>query len=72
MIFFQKRKKTAAIPEGFSASDIKIETSICTGEKIIGFYDSSLKKLCYAELVRNEDDISSFYMKYGIRESDIK
>lgn len=33
------KKKTAKIPDGFTADDIKIEASICTGEKTIGFFD---------------------------------
>ncbi|MDO5398669.1 MAG: hypothetical protein Q4G33_12150 [bacterium] len=53
------------IPEGFSADDIKIESSVCTGEKTIGFYDKSEKRLVYSELVINESDIDGFYEKYG-------
>ena len=62
-------KKTAAvpIPEPFTADDIKIESSICTGEKTIGFYDKSTKKLIFAELVRSDKDIQKFYKKYGIQ-----
>lgn len=62
-------KKTAAvpIPEPFTADDAKIESSTCTGEKTIGFYDKSTKKLVFAELVRSEKDIQKFYKKYGIQ-----
>ncbi|MDE6671457.1 MAG: hypothetical protein K2K16_04595 [Ruminococcus sp.] len=67
MNLFRKNKKVLSIPDGFTIDDIKIEASICTGEKIIGFYDKSSKKLMYAELVRNDDDISEFYRKYGIK-----
>ena len=67
MNLFRKNKKVLSIPDGFTIDDIKIEASICTGEKIIGFYDKSSKKLVYAELVRNDDDISEFYRKYGIK-----
>ena len=56
-----------SLPDGFTPDDIRVEASICTGEKIIGFYDKSSKKLMYAELVRNDDDISSFYRKYGVK-----
>lgn len=59
-----KKKK---IPEGFSAEDIKTETSICTGEMTIGFYDAAAKKLRYAELVLSDDDIAEFYGKYGLK-----
>lgn len=61
-----KIKKTIPIPPGFTASDIKVESSICTGEKTIGFYSPADKKLHFAELVRSETDIEAFYEKYGI------
>lgn len=61
-----KRKKALPIPEGFSENDIKIESSVCTGEKTIGFYSAAEKKLICAELVRSADDIIAFYEKYGL------
>lgn len=61
-----KIKKTIPIPQGFTADDIKVESSICTGEKTIGFYSPADKKLHFAELVRSETDIEAFYEKYGI------
>ena len=62
-----KRRRTERIPEGFTAADIKIESSICNGEKTIGFYNTGEKRLYYAELVRNDEDIDAFYDKYGIK-----
>lgn len=62
------KSKTLPIPQNFSAEDIRIESSICTGEKTIGFYSSSDKKLHFAELVRTADDVNAFYRKYGISE----
>ncbi|MCD7730659.1 MAG: hypothetical protein LUI05_04085 [Oscillospiraceae bacterium] len=59
------RKKILPMPEGFSAKDIRIESSICTGEKTIGFYSAEDKKLHFAELVRTESDITAFCEKYG-------
>jgi len=56
----------ALIPEGFNENDIKIESSTCTGEKTIGFYSKSDKKLHYSELVRSQRDIDNFYRKYGL------
>lgn len=61
------KNKTLPIPNGFTAGDIKIESSICTGEKTIGFYSASDKKLHYAELVRSNADIEEFYKKYGMK-----
>lgn len=60
------KTKTLPIPQGFSAEDIRIESSICTGEKTIGFYSPADKKLHSAELVRTADDVEAFYKKYGI------
>ena len=62
----KRHKKALPIPEGFTQRDIKTESSTCTGEKTIGFYNAAEKKLLYAELVRSEDDIISFYEKYGL------
>ncbi len=59
--------KQLQIPEGFTAQDIKVESSICTGEKTIGFYSKADKKLHCSELVRSERDIKVFYAKYGLK-----
>ena len=67
MKIFHKNKQILSVPEGFTPEDIKIEASVCTGEKTIGFYDKSTNKLVYAEFVRNDDDISEFYRKYGVK-----
>lgn len=60
-------RKTLPIPEGFTEKDVKTESSVCTGEKTIGFYSAEDKKLHYAELVRGSEDIYDFYCKYGIK-----
>ena len=62
-----KRKKVLPIPDGFSADDIKVQSSICTGEKNIGLYSAAYKKLHYAELVITNEDIEDFYRKYGVK-----
>lgn len=62
----KNKNKILPIPDGFTAEDIKMESSICTGEKTIGFYSASDKKLHYAELVRTNADVEEFYKKYGI------
>lgn len=63
-----KKKKTIPVPDGFTEKDIKIESSVCTGEKTIGFYSEKDRKLHYAELVRNDEDIFEFYCKYGVKQ----
>ena len=62
----KSKNKAIPIPDGFTAGDIKIESSICTGEKTIGFYSAADKKMHYAELVRTNADIEDFYRKYGV------
>lgn len=66
MSIFKKKSNAAQIPAPFTADDVIIESSTCTGEKTIGFYDASTKKLLFAELVRSEKDIREFYEKYNI------
>ena len=67
MIFKKKNTAPLRIPEGFTAEDIKTESSICTGETTIGFYDKETNRLTYAELVKSEDDIDAYYAKYGLK-----
>lgn len=61
-----RKKSPLPIPEPFTADDIKVEASICTGERTVGFYDRATKKLICAELVRSDRDIADFYRKYGL------
>ena len=65
MRLFHRKKVIQPIPEPFTAQDIRTETSICTGERTIGFYDRGAHRLRFAELVRTEQDIRDFYAKYG-------
>ena len=58
--------KKKELPEGFEEKDIRVESSICTGEKTVGFYSKADKKLHYARLVRNDGDIRAFYSEYGL------
>lgn len=66
-LFGKKQPHADKLPEGFTADDIRTESSICTGETTIGFYDPADKKLHYAELVKSKADIDAFYAKYGIK-----
>lgn len=69
-IFGKRPVKIIPVPDGFTADDIRIESSTCTGEKTIGFYSIREKRLVCAELVRSEEDIAAFCKKYGVsRES---
>ncbi|MBQ6674988.1 MAG: hypothetical protein IJM75_02555 [Ruminococcus sp.] len=55
------------IPKGCEGLEIRIQSSTCTGEKTIGFYDRVQGRLLYSELVRGDADIEAFYRKYGIK-----
>lgn len=63
---FRKKKAVSPIPDGFSAKDIRIEQSVCTGERTIGFFSREQNKLMFSELVRDDEDIKAFYHRYGI------
>ena len=62
----RRKKAVSPIPEGFSAKDIRIERSVCTGERTIGFFSREQNKLMFSELVNGDDDIKAFYDRYGI------
>lgn len=65
MSLFGKRNKPVPVPKECMGLDIRVESSVCTGEKVIGFYDPVTKKLLYSELVRTDEDIKAYYRKYG-------
>ena len=52
-------------PEGMGIDDVRTESSICTGEKTIGFYDRHSRMLLHPQLVRTQQDITDFYHGYG-------
>ncbi|MBR1393127.1 MAG: hypothetical protein IJ561_04760 [Ruminococcus sp.] len=61
-----KKPRTAAVPKGCEGLEVRIESSTCTGEKVIGFYEPVSKKLLYSELVRSDEDIKAFCERYGV------
>lgn len=52
-------------PDGMKESDIVLESSICTGETVIGFRSKTNGRLLNAVAVRNRADIAAFYRSYG-------
>lgn len=56
-----------SVPPECKGMEIKMQSSTCTGEKIIGFYNRNTRELMYSELVKTADDIEGFYKKYGIK-----
>lgn len=52
-------------PDGMQEADIALESSICTGETVIGFRSKADGRLLNAVAVRNRADIAAFYRSYG-------
>ncbi|MDE6728630.1 MAG: glycosyltransferase [Oscillospiraceae bacterium] len=61
------KNKQQKLPDGFTEDDIRIESSTCTGETVIGFFSKTENKLMFAELVRSDADIEKFCKKYGCK-----
>lgn len=53
------------LPDGMQESDIALESSICTGETVIGFRNKTNGRLLNAVAVHNRADIAAFYRSYG-------
>lgn len=66
MSIFRKHKHKGSVPADCLGLEVRIESSTCTGEKTIGFYDPDSRQLKYSELVRSQTDIDSFCEKYGV------
>lgn len=64
------RRKRESIPAGCEEMEIKVMSSTCTGERVIGFYDRKTRELKYGELVQSDRDIAAFYEKYGIERKE--
>lgn len=60
-----KSFRTVPLPKECEGLSVRVESSTCTGEKVIGFYEPVSKKLLCSELVRTDADIEAFCKKYG-------
>ncbi len=59
-MFFKKKEP----PRGHrSDTGVEMESSICTGETLIGFRDQQSGKLEQAVVVRCQEDIDRFYIQ---------
>ena len=67
MPIFHRSFKPKPIPKECEGMEVKVQSSTCTGERTIGFFDRVSGRLLYSELVRDEGDIEWFYKKYGIK-----
>lgn len=65
MLFSRPKKLTLTPPEGLGKKDITTESSICTGETIMGFRDPKTGRLLQAVVVRTQADRDDFYRSYG-------
>lgn len=64
---FFRRSKTAmqTPPSGLGRQDIQKQSSICTGETLIGFKDPHSGRLLEAVVVRSAKEEADFYRSYG-------
>lgn len=62
---FKKQRHLRRPPEGLGEKDIATQSSICTGETLIGFLDPHTGRLLQAVVVRNAADRADFYRAYG-------
>lgn len=66
MLFGRKKEKQLLTPpQGLGREDVRTESSICTGETLVGFYDAASGKLLRAVVVRTPADFAAFYHAYG-------
>lgn len=65
MFFKRKAHPVLTPPQGLGPKDIATQSSICTGETVIGFKDPRTGKLLCAVAVHNEKEIREFYRSYG-------
>lgn len=65
-MFFRRRKTEVLLPpQGLGRDDIQRQSSICTGETIIGFQDPKTGRLLQAVVVHSPKDETEFYLSYG-------
>lgn len=64
-LFPTKKAAVQMPPDGLQEADIALESSVCTGETVIGFRSKGDGRLLNAVVVRNRQDIADFYAGYG-------
>ena len=65
MLFKRKKAGSLVPPPGLGEGDIRCQSSICTGETVIGFLDPKSGRLLQAVVVRSPRDKEEFYRAYG-------
>lgn len=61
-MFFKKQKPEGIYPD----DDVFTESSICSGEMLIGFKNKTTGKLENAVVVRDQSDIDGFYAEHKL------
>ena len=68
---FGRRKRLTEMPYDKSGKIPVIRSSICTGEQVAGFKDSS-GKFEELMLIRDDKDLSEFLSRYQVEKTEIK
>lgn len=67
MFFKRKKSRVLTPPEGLGVQDIRRQSSICTGETVIGFLEPKTGRLLQAVVVRSAREEADFYRSYGFQ-----
>jgi len=67
-----RRKTPHAIPYDPETQEPAVQSSICTGEMVVGFIDRKTGKFRKYELARGQGDVETFCKRVGIESKDIK
>lgn len=65
MPLFRRKEKIELVPQGCENLEIRTQSSICTGETVIGFYDPVSRELRCSQLVRTPEEAAAFCARYG-------
>ncbi len=69
---FGRRKKPAAASYDKSGKIPVIRSSICTGEQVAGFKDLVSGRFEELMLIRNDQDLRDFLLRYQVEEDEIR
>ena len=64
-MLFKRKKEIQTPPQGMGIADIQRQSSICTGETVIGFWEPKSGRLLQSVVVRSPKDEADFYRAYG-------
>ena len=67
-----RKKSPPAIPYDPETQEPAVQSSICTGEMVVGFIDRKTGTFREYELARGQGDVETFCKRVGIESKDIK